>query len=49
MKKKVLIKSILTMAIGTIITTSALIPFGGPRPGENPDPEMAVIEYNINI
>ncbi len=47
MKKNVLIKSIVTTVLGTIITTSAIIPVT--RTGEEPEPEMATIEYNINI
>ncbi|PPK46983.1 hypothetical protein [Clostridium algidicarnis] len=47
MKKNVLTKSILTLILGTIIITSAIIPVT--RAGEPPEPEMAVIEYNINI
>ena len=47
MKKRALIKSIVTMLLGAIITTSAIIPVT--RAGEQPEPEMAAIEYNINI
>ncbi|MBB6632089.1 hypothetical protein [Clostridium algidicarnis] len=47
MKKNVLIKSVMTMILGVIITTSAIIPVT--RSGEQPEPEMAAIEYNINI
>ncbi len=49
LKKNLVVKFILTMVLGTIITTSVLKPFGGPGGGEPPDPEMATIEYNINI
>ncbi|WP_443660410.1 hypothetical protein [Clostridium algidicarnis] len=47
MKKNVLIKSVMTMILGVIITTSTIIPVT--RAGEQPEPEMAAIEYNINI
>ncbi|MBU3210472.1 hypothetical protein KPL28_12700 [Clostridium algidicarnis] len=47
MKKKVLIKFVMTMILGAIITTSTIIPVT--RAGEPPQPEMAAIEYNINI
>lgn len=47
MKKKVLIKSIAAMLLGLLIASSAILPNGWG--GDHPDPEMAVIEYNINI
>ncbi len=46
MKKKTLIKSIITMLLGVIITTGTVIAIWG---GERPDPEMSAIEYKINI
>ncbi|MBU3197449.1 hypothetical protein KPL26_12345 [Clostridium algidicarnis] len=47
MKKNVVVKSVMTMILGVIITTSVIIPVT--RFGEQPEPEMASIEYNINI
>lgn len=47
MKENVLTKFILTLILGTIITTSSIISVT--TSGEPPQPEMAAIEYNINI
>lgn len=49
MKKKVLIKSIAAMLLGLLIAPSAILPLGNGWGGDHPDPEMAAIEYNINI